>query len=131
MFQLEKIVKKKRRNYGAIYTRESDGERIYLAWRKHNEIYRCGHDSISDAMRAGKAGWAIDDETLLNLRATGIRFMGVLMRESQEAWITRLETFMLRGPGRLWYFHDHTARGGTPQRVLPLQHFLYVPRVRL
>lgn len=131
MFQLEKTVKKKRRTYGAVYSRESDGERIYLAWRKHHEIYRCGHASVSDAMRAGKAGWALDDETLLNLRATGIKFVGVLLRQTQEVWLTRTDAFFVRGAGKLWYFHDHTARGGTPQRVMPLQCFAHIPKVRL
>lgn len=82
-------------------------------------------------MRAGKAGWALDDETLLNLRATGIRFVGVLLRETQEVWLTKLDTFLARGPGRLWYFHDHTTRGGTPQRILPLQHFAHLDKVCL
>jgi hypothetical protein len=115
---LEKV-KKGRRIYGGIYEMP-DGRRVYLAYRSRKEIFRSGEDCISDAVREGKACWAIDDATLLMLRARKIEFCGVRMKETGDKWLTRTEHFFNRD---LATIKNYTGRGGALQRYLPLQHF--------
>ncbi len=121
----EEIVKKGRRTYGSIRTYD-DGRRVYLAWRKQFEIYRAGRASLSDAMREGKAGWAIDEETLLLVRSRCIPFLGVLVIDTGDKYLTTLEKFYARGADKRWFMQDHTSRGGSLQRVMPLGEFSFL-----
>lgn len=116
-------VKKGRRTYGAIYTLP-DGRVLYLAWRKISEIFRSGEISISAAIRAGKAAWALDDETLLMLRARKIPFAGVLVRETQDVFLTRTEHFFDKTKAKVM---NYSGRGGALQRYLPLAYFMRRP----
>lgn len=121
-------VKKGRRLYGGIYTLPS-GKRCYLAYRKTGEIFRSGEKSISDAIRKGIAAWAIDEETLLLVRAQGIRFVGVLCRDTGDRYLTTIEAFFDK---RRMTILNYAARGGALQRYLALQHFKHrVGRVKL
>ncbi|MCP1540002.1 hypothetical protein [Methylorubrum extorquens] len=117
---LEKV-KKGRRLYGGIYEL-AGGQRVYLAYRKRKEIYRGGEQCISDAVREGKASWALDDATLLMLRARKIEFAGVLMKDTGDKWITRTELFFDRDKAKIMNF---TGRGGALQRYLPMEHFRF------
>jgi hypothetical protein len=124
----EEIVKKGRRTYGSLRT-YLDGRKVYLAWRKQNEIYRSGRASISDAMRDGVAGWAVDDETLLAMRSKVVPFIGVLVRETGEIYLTYTDAFFERGPTKRWFMQNHVAKCGSLQRVMPLQAFMHKPGV--
>ena len=114
-------LKKGRRLYGAIYTLE-DGRRAYVAYRKTTEIFRGGEKSISDAIRKGKATWAIDDETLLQVRAQGIPFVGVLVRDTKDLYMTTLDRFFDK---RFYKILNYSGRNGSLQRHLPLTQFRY------
>lgn len=113
------LVKKGRRTYGAIHTVPS-GERAYLAYRKTSEIFRFGEKTISDAIRSGKAAWALDEETLIAMRAKGIRFIGVLVRETGDIYLTKTERFFDRALAKVL---NYEARGGSLQKYLPLRYF--------
>jgi hypothetical protein len=95
-----------------------DGKRIYLAYRRLDQIYRFGESSISDAIRSRKAAWAIDDETLLQMRAQGVRYVGVLCRDNRDIWLTTIDQFF----GKATVL-NYAGRGGALQRYLPLTHF--------
>lgn len=113
-------VKKGRRLYGGVHTVKASGRTCYLAYRRQGEIFRSGKPSISEAIREGVACWAIDDETLLEMRAKGVPFIGVLVRETGDLYMTRLETFWDKTKVKLL---NYETRGGARQRYLPLQFF--------
>lgn len=117
---LEKV-KKGRRLYGGIYE-VADGRRVYLAYRHRKEIFRSGESCISDAVREGNAAWALDDATLLMLRARKIEFAGVILKDTGDKWLTRTECFFDRDKATV---KNYTGRGGALQRYLPMQHFAF------
>ena len=117
---LERI-KKGRRLYGGIYQGE-DGAKVYLAYRSRKEVFRAGEDCISDAVREGKAAWAIADATLLMLRARKIDFCGVRLKDTGDLWLTRTEHFFDRSKATV---KNYTARGGALQRYLPMSYFRF------
>jgi hypothetical protein len=112
-------VKKGKRTYGAIYT-FPNGMVCYLAWRRTKEIFRYGEKDISAAIRAGKAAWALDEETLLNLRAKGIKFVGVLDRDTGDKYMTVLDRFFDPKNAAIL---NYESRGGALQRYLPINQF--------
>lgn len=116
------MVKKGRRKYGAIYTRFKDGRELkfYLAFRRARDIFCDGEPTNSDAIRKGKAIWAIDYDTLLRLQRDGIHAIGVFEYESGELYWTTLKTFLNRNVAKP---RDYTARGGENQRYLPFHQF--------
>ena len=71
-------------------------------------------------MRLGTASWALDSETLLMMRAKSIKFVGVLVRETGDIYMTALENFFDKTKAKILNFE---SRGGAHQRYLPLQHF--------
>jgi hypothetical protein len=113
------LVKKGRRKYGGIYTLPS-GKQVYLAYRNLREIYRSGKPTISEAVRDGTACWAIDEEHIQQMRLAGVPFIGVRVRDTRDIYLTRLSTFLDRSKIK---FHNYESRGGSLQRLLPLQHF--------
>jgi hypothetical protein len=113
-------VKKGRRLYGGIHTVVASGQRCYLAYRRQAEIFRHGEKSISDAVRAGKAAWALDDATVLEMRAKGITLIGVYVRDTGDIYLTHIKNFFDREKTKLL---NYEARGGALQRYLPLQFF--------
>lgn len=97
----------------------SSGTKVYLAYRQVREIFRSGEKSISDAIRKGVAAWAIDDDTLRQMRAQGIKYVGVLVRENGAIWLTSTEAYFSPAAKIL----NFTTRGGALQRYLPLKYF--------
>lgn len=112
-----------RRNYGIIYTTPS-GRKAYLATRKHEEIFRAGEKTIADARRKGVASWAIDEDTLIYMRALGVQFIGVHCKTTGAKYLTSLGHFYDRSLVQILNF---AARGGALQRYMPLQHFRVTP----
>lgn len=124
MKPVEKI-KKGRRHYGDIYALSS-GEEIYIARRNQDELFRCGEKSISAAAAKGKLEWALDDDTLRDMRKRGIKTVAVRLKDTKDLYITSLENFF--NP-LLVKFRDYRARGGELQRYLNVSNFLvkYAP----
>lgn len=121
-----RLVKKGRRHYGGIY-RLSDGTEVYLARRRSHEVFRSGQKTISDAERAGIASWAIDEETLMNLRLEGVKFVGVHVIDTNDKFLTTYECFMKHSK-----VLNYERRGGALQRYLPLGYFRrFVGRARV
>lgn len=113
------LVKKGKRLYGAIVTLDS-GQRIYMAYRKHAEIYRAGEMRLSDAIKKGVAAWAMDDDTLRIMRAHSIEVVGVFVRDTNERYVTAIDNYFDRDKIKVL---NYTARGGALQRYLPLSYF--------
>lgn len=111
----------KRILYGQIHTLDT-GVKLYLARRKHREIFRSGRSSISGAMTDAVAAWAIDEKLLFGLRVKGITFVGVDVIDTGDRYVTRLSTWFDRKTSAL---RDYTGigRGGSRQRYVHLQHF--------
>lgn len=110
-----------RRTYGAYYT-NADGQTFYMAWRnstkRHHGIFLQGEPDISTAIRKGKACWAIDEADLINCRARGIKFVGILDRGTGDKYMTTIDKWFSDAA-----VYNYAARGGALQRYLPLQHF--------
>lgn len=115
-------IKRGRRIYGAVYAMSSGGE-YYLAWRKQAEMFRSGEKSISDAVSAGTAAWALDDETLIDLRVQGIKIVGVWVKETNDIYLTKLSKF---NDPKLAKVMNYESRGGALQRYLPITEFSFV-----
>ncbi len=113
-------VKKGRRLYGGIHTNVSSGRRCYLAHRRLAEIFRGGEKNISDAIRLGKASWALDHETLLEMRAKGIGIVGVFVRDNGDIYLTHISNYFDRTKASIL---NCESRGGAVQSYLPLQYF--------
>lgn len=112
-------VRKGKRLYGAIVTLNS-GEKVYMAYRKRNEIYRAGELRVSDAIKKGIAAWAMDDETLRIMRAHGIRVVGVFVRDTNERYVTSIDNYFDKSKVKVL---NYANRGGSLQRYLPLHNF--------
>lgn len=115
-----RLVKKGRRTYGGI-VKLVDGRQCYLAFRNLSEIYRSGEKTISAAIDAGTACWALDVDTLTQMRALSINLVGVLVRDTGDIYLTRLEHFQDFSKAKVLNFD---RRGGSLQRYLPLQWFM-------
>jgi hypothetical protein len=113
------LVKKGKRLYGAFYT--FAGKLAYIAYRKHGDVFRAGEATISEALRKGTAAWALDDETLLMARARGAAFVGIMVRDTGDRYLARIEHWFDRGRVR---FIDYEKKGGSRQRCLALSEFV-------
>ncbi len=71
-------------------------------------------------MRLGTAAWALDERDLIRLRLTGVRLVGVKVKETADIYMTDLRNFFDKGQYKMVNF---TSRGGSLQRVLPLTRF--------
>lgn len=113
----KRTVKKGRRIYGGIFEMPN-GKEVYLAYRKISEMFRGGEKTLSDAIVGDKASWAIDYDTLIRLRTEGVYYVGILVRETEDIYVTTLGEF-LEAP-----MLNYATRGGALQRYLPLDKFL-------
>lgn len=118
---VQRLVKRGRRTYGAVY-KMKDGREVYLAWRKQEEMFRGGEKNRSDALFLGKASWALDDDTLINLRLEGVALVGVLVKESGDIYVTNIDNFLDPTKAKVM---NYEARGGALQRYLPVSDFSY------
>lgn len=119
MKKAKRIVRRGRRIYGAVFEL-SDGREVYLARRRQAEVFRSGEKTNSDAFAAGKAAWALDDETLLNLRMEGIAICGVFVKETGDIYLTDTANYFDKAKAKVM---NYEARGGALQRYLPTTHF--------
>ena len=72
---------------------------------------------LIDAVRKGTACWSIDDETLITMRAKGIKFVGVFCKDNSDIWLTHTAAFFDRGQLLL------DARCKPDRRYMPLGRF--------
>jgi hypothetical protein len=125
MKHVERLVKRGRRTYGAVY-KLKDGREVYLAWRKQEEIFRAGERTMSDAFVLGKASWALNDETLMKMRLEGVEIVGVAVKETGDLYITHISKFLDEDLAKVM---NYSARGGALQRYLPVSEFAFRPGV--
>jgi len=115
--------------YGHILTLDTS-QKIYMARRRHREIFRSGKTTISGAMSEEIAAWAIDEALLVKLRVQGVFFIGVRVIDTGDLYLTRLRTFTDPKTSKM---HDYTGvgRGGSRQRYVHLKHFAHKKSVVL
>ena len=82
-----------RKKVGAVYELPS-GKRFYLAFKKTIGMHRSGNKSRSGAIRAHEAFWSIEDDTILQLRAKRVAFVGVRVKESEDVYLTSMTAFL-------------------------------------
>lgn len=70
----------------------------------------------------GKAAWAVDEATLIKMRAKKVHVIGVFVKETEDIYIASLDNFLDRAKAKILNFED---RGGALQRYLPLEYFKY------
>ncbi|MBX5130705.1 hypothetical protein HJB53_29905 [Rhizobium lentis] len=116
------IVRRGRRIYGHIY--HFANRNVYLAARKLDQIFRFGEKCNSDALRKELAAWALDEETLTELRLMKIVWVGVKVKQNNDIYITRIENFF---DSKKTKFLNFERRGGAAQRYLPIKYFTHIP----
>lgn len=116
----KRLIRKGRRIYGGVYALGA-GTDVYLAWRKNAEVFRCGRKTITEAITDGVAEWAIDYDTLLELRNAKIVWAGVVLKETGDIYLTSLEKFFTLGKMR-----NYDSRGGALQKYLPISEFSFI-----
>jgi hypothetical protein len=114
-----RLIKRGNRKYGAVYT-TPDGRQAYFAFRRHEQMFRNGEKTLSDAQRKGVATWALDDEALVNLRREGVRMVGVLERDTGDKYLTDIRNYF--DPSKFKML-NYTGRGGSLQRHVPVTAF--------
>lgn len=100
------------------YVKQDNGVLIYLAFRKHKDLTSL-EDNLSKGMRSDKAGWRLDLNTLMSLRAKKVRVL-IFRLDTGEYYVTMLENFFKR---KLYYTQDKTSSGGKVYRLLPISCF--------
>jgi hypothetical protein len=116
------VVRRGRRIYGHIY--HFANRNVYLAARKLDQIFRFGEKCNSDALRKDLASWALDEETITELRLMKIVWVGVRVKQNNDIYITRLENFF---DSKKTKFLNFERRGGAAQRYLPIKYFTHIP----
>jgi hypothetical protein len=107
------------KHYGD-FVRYTNGHCIYVAYRKRREIFRGGETGISEALRAGKASWALDERTLYAARAKGCVHAVIFERDTGDKWVGKIDDWIR---GRL---HDCTHKNGSRQRLLSTTKMEYI-----
>lgn len=108
--------KRGKRIIGVFVSFES-GQKLYLAYKTHKQIFRASRKTISDAKDEGVACWAFEVDTLMEVRARGVKYVGVIVRNTREIYLTDYEN--LYNPHKVKIFNNT----GMPRRYLPLQYF--------
>ena len=115
------VHKKGRRKYG-YFIEQDNGLKIYMALRSLGQIYREKEPSLSEAMRNGKACWAIDITTLMAARRKGCTVI-CIKTKNNGIYFTKLGKFFDTSRTKVL---DYSAKGGSLQKTLPLTEFLHV-----
>jgi len=118
MLEVVKEVKNGRRLYGRLFN--ANGVLCYVAVRRHDEMFRAGRASLSEALRDGVASWAIDHDTLMDMKLLGVSFVGVRVRETNDLYLTRMEFFFDPALSKVM---NYSRSGGALQRYLPVRCF--------
>lgn len=108
-----------RKLMGGIYDTPSGGK-MFLSYQFRKDIYRNGEKSISAAHDKGVACWAIDYDTLLEMRRKGVETIGIYVRDEEMVYFTKRENFLDEDKCRIM---NYDPKGGVLQKYLPLRHF--------
>ncbi len=114
-----RLVKKGRRLYGAVCAL-SDGRLVYFAIRCREQRYRSGEKSVNEAEAKGVDGWALDESTLLDMKALGVSLICFHEWDSGYRFVSGIADWD-RTP-----FIDYADRGGSLQRWLKRTSFLEI-----
>lgn len=76
--------------------------------------------TLSEAITAGVASWALDYDTLIELRTEGVPYAGVIVKDDDDVYLAPLDFFFDRTKIDT---RNYAQRGGALQNYLPLQHF--------
>ncbi|OWZ90458.1 hypothetical protein B9J07_28140 [Sinorhizobium sp. LM21] len=99
----------------------SNGDLVYCARRWRGEIWCGGEKSISAAAAAGKHGWAIDHEHILELRLKKVKWIMVQEREKDGCrYIAPFEVFTNPATHKMMNFSE---RGGSLQHYVNMRYF--------
>ena len=99
-----------------------DGEKVYYAKKKFDDIFRMSYYSISGALTAGEACWGIAESLLINMRSKKVKYVGVRVTDTGAEYITELSNYFDRTKFKI---RDYTGHfGGIRQRYLPNQFFI-------
>lgn len=108
-----------KRKYG-YFIEQENGLKIYLARRSLGQIWREKELSLSEAVRSGKARWAIDVNTLAEAKRWGCTVIGVRDRVLGRYYFTSITNFYNPKHAKLI---DYSSKGGGLQRTLPITAF--------
>ena len=120
-FDRLETIKKGKRLYGHLWRHIKTGTLVYVAHRRPGEIFRDGLPSISAALRAGRATWAYDEETVQVMRLKGVKVMGVHVPKLNEHYFIQLDKILKPSP--FWKRKDYSYNGGANQRYVFVQYF--------
>lgn len=107
------------RLYGVILEL-SDGKKLYLELRKREDVFRSGEYNVNSAESKGIAHWAVDESTMLDIRAKKVDYYGIWEYESGDKYIAPLAAWERAKPLNL------ETRGRLSQLHLPFSEFLLV-----
>lgn len=91
-----KMIKKGRLTLGGIFEL-SDGSRNFIAYMWRDGMYLGKQPTVSSAVAAGEAGWAIDTDLLRSLRRDGVSRICVFLRDNADMYITPIENYFKDG----------------------------------
>lgn len=93
---------------------------FYLAFRRTEDIFRGGDETISGAIRAGTAAWAIDMAHITKFANEGIGWAGILNHETNEFWISPIADWQ---DPLITSSMDNSRRGGSAQHYMLYTRF--------
>lgn len=108
-----------RKLHGGIYKTDS-GKKLFISYQFRKDIYRNGEKSVSAAHDKGVACWAIDYDTLLEMRREGIETIGVYVRDEETIHLASRESFFDEVKCKIM---NYEPKGGVLQKYLPLRYF--------
>lgn len=112
------IFKRGKRKFGEV--REyPDGLKVYWAYKSMKDIFRNGHKTYSDALRAEQAYWPFDVEVLLRMKRFDVKYLGVLVKENGDAYLMPMSRATDPTTTRL------VNRGYVALRHVPLANFTF------
>jgi hypothetical protein len=114
-------IKRGRRIVGRIY--HFANRDVFLANKKLDNLIRFGEKCGSDAVRKEVAAWALDEETLTELRLKGLKWVGVQVRNNGDIYVTHISNYLdyekTRPPA--------VVNSSVQRRYLPLKYFTHLP----
>ena len=124
------------RDYGRLYTIDMPFKaklKIYLAKRTINrkptksgqnwrssDVWLAKRPDFSSAINQGVACWAIDYDTLLQMRRQGVDLVGVCDESTGWVWVAQIWKWF---DPAFYSMEDFSSRGGSHQRFMNFRHF--------
>lgn len=110
---------KRPRLIGYVF-RYEDGTGMFVAIRKHKQIFKDGCSSISEAIQEGKAAWTLDERVVFNLRAKRVKEV-VFKCDNGDKYRTDMNSFLRAGCFKT--INPVGIRGGSIKRAVSLSSF--------